>query len=558
MNNKYIASRTVIVTGASGFIGRYFLDSIKESYKVIAIARRSSTEAGVPFHPNVNWVQWDISNKKKINEVMGYIIGKGGADTMVHLAAFYDFEYDDNPAYERINIQGTRNVLELSKKLGVRHFLFASSLTVCNFPPRDQTVSEQTPAEAYFSYAYSKAMGEKMALEYAQFFKCTVIRFAAVYSDWCEFAPLYKFLSLWLSGSWDSRFLAGKGESAISYIHIYDLSSLMLKVIEQYEKMPDYTILLASPDGSTSHYELFHAASRDYFGQSLKPILFPRLFCYPGLLFKQLLGRLYLMSRPYERVWMLKYIDLRLDVSASYTRELLSWDTTPRYHILRRLLFLLEKMKSHPNVWHLRNEAALKTATHRANLLIYENLILEQENILQKVTSYIHAPENIDQFPHYIKLNSIDFQSHLSILFHLLLATVRSGDRSLMLKYIDDVALQRFAEGFQLKEILCVLDLFDETIINILKNKTALSKMSQEIYDYITLTLQLARDEIEDVYENLEHKLSQYRIADMAVLIDNKKREEMIQKLSVFYQDSPEEVEVDTNMDELDSEMFSK
>ena len=117
---------TIIVTGASGFIGRYFLEFIKEDYNVIAIARRSSTEAGIPFHPHINWVQWDIANKRHFYEVLGYVMGKGGADYLVHLAGYYDYEYDDNPEYKRTNITGTQNVMELAKKVNVKHYLFAS------------------------------------------------------------------------------------------------------------------------------------------------------------------------------------------------------------------------------------------------------------------------------------------------------------------------------------------------------------------------------------------------------------------------------------------------
>ncbi|MCK4677461.1 MAG: hypothetical protein KAT48_04960, partial [Bacteroidales bacterium] len=65
--------------------------------------------------------------------------------------------------------------------------------------------------------------------------------------------------------------------------------------------------------------------------------------------------------------------------------------------------------------------------------------------------------------------------------------------------------------------------------------------LEQELYDYISLTLQLARDEIEDVYENLENKLTQYKIADMPLFMDPKKREDFIKKLSAFYQDSTDE-----------------
>jgi len=538
----------VVITGASGFIGRYLLDYLKNDYQIIAIARRSSVEAGVPYHPNVSWVQWDIGNSRMTNEVMGYIYGKGGADYFVHLAAFYDFDYTDNPEYLRTNIIGTKNILELARRINIKHFLFASSLTVTSFKDHPFKVTEESEADAKFHYAVSKRKGEEMVKSYAKYFKCSALRFAAVFSDWCEFAPLYKFLSIWLAKKWDSRILGGKGESAISYIHIYDLTKLILSVFKKNDTLPDWGVYVVSQDGCTSHNELYKIATRDYFGEKVKPVYIPRIMAYPGLVAKNVLAKINLLPEPFERFWMLKYVDMKLDVDASKTRQILDWEPTPRFHILRRMLFLLEKMKSHPNVWNLRNEAALKIVVRRANLVIYENLVMEKDTIHDKFINKIKSPENMEQFKSYLELGVNDLGSIISTVYHLLLASVRSSDRTLMVKYIDDVALERFAKGFHCDEIISFLSLFDKVITGILNDKEEMHSMKQDIYDYISLTLQMASDTIEDIYENLEHKLSRYKIADMPVLLDYRKKEEVIRKLSVFYQDSAtEEMENETN-----------
>ena len=106
--------------GASGFIGRYFMDMVKEHYQIIAIARRSSKEAGIPFHPNIYWIQWDIASKVQLRDVLGIIHERGGADYLLHLAAFYDFDYTDNTAYQRTNVEGTLNVVELARQLNIQ------------------------------------------------------------------------------------------------------------------------------------------------------------------------------------------------------------------------------------------------------------------------------------------------------------------------------------------------------------------------------------------------------------------------------------------------------
>ncbi|MBN3036115.1 MAG: NAD(P)-dependent oxidoreductase [Bacteroidales bacterium] len=528
---------TILLTGASGFIGKYFLDLIKEDYSVIAIARRSSTEAGVPFHPNIRWIQWNIANKVSYNEVMGYIIGRGGADYLVHLAGYYDYEYDENPEYRKTNVDGTRNVLELARYIDVKHFIFASSLAACRFPPRGKVINEQSDADASFAYARSKKAGEEYCREYSRYFTCSAVRFAAVFSDWCEFSPLYQFLQTWLSGRWDARILGGRGESAISYIHIHDLCRLLLRLIRTTSQLPEFGTYIASPDGSTSHRELFHVAIRDYFGRQVAPVFLPKIMAYPGILVKRLLGRMRLSSRSFEKFWMIRYIDQKLHVDSSYTRTVLEWEPLPRYHILRRMIFLLDKMKSHPHEWDLKNEAITRKDAFRPNLMIYEHLIISQDALLKAIHANLTDPANRGVYPHYQELSEKDLQVALSTMYMLLLASVRSGDRGLMRNYIEDIALTRFTMGFEAREMIDAVAVFGRIINEELEKLPGLASLRQHIYDYVGLTIQLALDEIEDVFDKLARKLPHERLSLILSLKDEMERREEIRQLSAIYQE---------------------
>ncbi|MDD3559688.1 MAG: NAD(P)-dependent oxidoreductase, partial [Melioribacteraceae bacterium] len=216
--NLYNRNRTVLITGATGFVGRHFLDNIKDEYKVYALARRSRIVTHIPYHKNVQWLQCDIANKSRLNEVKKFLVEHGGIDYIFHLAAYYDFTYKDNPEYDRTNVEGTKNILELAKDLDVKRFVFISSLAACEFPQEGEVITEKSPPDATFAYARSKKIGEELTQEYSNYFPCTIIRLAAVFSDWCEYAPLYKFLTTWLSKKLESRILAGKGESAVPYL----------------------------------------------------------------------------------------------------------------------------------------------------------------------------------------------------------------------------------------------------------------------------------------------------------------------------------------------------
>lgn len=540
--NLYNRNKTILIIGATGFVGRHFLDNIKEEYKIFALARRSRIESHIPYHKNVRWLQCDIANKDRLIEVKNYLIENGGVDYIFHLAAYYDFTYKDNPEYERTNVEGTKNVLELAKGLNVKRFVFISSLAACEFPKDGEAIIENTPPEATFAYARSKKIGEELTQEYSNHFPCTILRLAAVFSDWCEYAPLYKFLTTWLSKKIESRILAGKGESAVPYLHINDLIGLFRIIIREADNLSRFGIYSASPNGSVSHKELYKIATTYFYGKTLRPIYLPKFLIYPALFIRNIISFLHLTSEEYfERFWMIKYIDKKLNIDSTHTQIALRWQPVPRNEINRRLLFLLEKVKSHPDEWRLKNEAAMKKIARRTNFIIYDHLTDLKEIIVTKIEEQILSPSANKVFERYHKMDFNDFQCYISTVYHLLMATVRSGDRGLMIQYIDDIATRRFAEGFLPKELCATLQLYRETILAELSKIKELSKIQQEVYDYIGLTLQMAIDEVEDHYENLIKKVPAEKIAQSDLLPDCKELQRMIRQLSAFYQISPEE-----------------
>ena len=125
----------LILTGASGFVGRHVLEEICDDWIVYGIARRSQARCGAPTHPNLTWFQVDIGDRDALAGVFGKIREQGGADAVLHLAAHYDFTGEEHPEYFRTNVDGLRNTLDLSALAGVEQFFFSSSVAACELPP---------------------------------------------------------------------------------------------------------------------------------------------------------------------------------------------------------------------------------------------------------------------------------------------------------------------------------------------------------------------------------------------------------------------------------------
>ncbi len=494
---------TILVTGASGFVGRYFVDAIKNEFIIHALARRPQQEIGIPIHQNIKWYLVDIAHRERLEKVFHEIAEAGAVDYVFHLAGYYDFGNEPNPEYQRTNIDGSRNILELTKDLKVKRFIFASSIAACNFPEEGDALTEKSPVDADYPYAWSKREGEKMVAEISELFPCTIVRFAAVFSDWCEYGVLYMFLKTWCSRAWNSKVLGGQGQSAIPFIHINDLINLVRIILQKSDDLPALNYFMASPDGCVTHQELYDLSTRLYFGAPCQSFRMPKWPAMFGIYLRDLFGRL-IGNRPFERPWMMKYIDLKLNVDASITRKTLDWAPKPRRSIMRRLIYLIEHFKGNPTQWHFKNSLALKLVTERPNLAIAAKLESLKPTLIEQIYTHIVNPELGERFPNYKCYDEQTLKWYIEIYYNLLASAVRSGDRMALVNYARFLASIRSREGFSCEEVSNVFLDQCAIIIPELLAQPELKDLEMRVHDSIRLTNQLAVDEIEDAFEAIE------------------------------------------------------
>jgi nucleoside-diphosphate-sugar epimerase len=494
----------ILVTGASGFIGRHFVIAVSEKFRLFCIARRSQKEVGIPYRNTIHWLQTDITKWKDLLNVYEYIKNHGNVDYALHLAGYYDFTQQENPVYEQVNVTATRYLLELSNMLKVKRFIFSSSVAACDFPPKGKALTEESPADGDFPYACSKRQAEMIIKEYSASIPCSIVRLAAVYSDWCEYPMLYMLLKYWLSkNKFMSRVVAGHGESAIPYIHIRDLIKLFLRIIDISDTLPQLGLYIAGPSGSVSHNELFKTATRYYYGHEVKSFRIPKLFAKMGFFVLSFSGWL-IGKEMLEKPWMAEYIDKKLAIDASATYAALGWKPTPRYHILRRLLFLTEKMTGQPKDWTYRNEILLYRPAYRKSTRIYDLLTELREPIIQKIMEEVTKSVIARQFPNYLKMDRELMKWHITLNYQIIAATVRNRERSIIPEFAKEVAFRRHAEGFPVREVKALMMLTGKTMKAFLLKRPELKDSKQRVDDYIVLTTQFASDEFEDAYEILE------------------------------------------------------
>ncbi len=495
----------LLITGASGFIGRQLLEALKEDYHLIGLARSSQLRCGAPFHENISWFQADIAEPEGLAAVFRAVRETGGVEAVIHLAAHYDFSGEKHPEYWRTNVQGLRNVLEECAMMKLRRFIFASSVAACNFPPTDRFITEATPPDGDHIYSETKRIGEEMLAEYDGRIRSCIVRFAALFSDWCEYPPLYCFLDTWLSQAWNSRVLGGKGASAIPYLHLRDAVSFIRKLLHRLDDLDQREVLQASTNGATNHRELFDLATLSYFGERKKPIHMPAFLCRIGVRARDLLGRL-LGNRPFERPWMLKYLDLGLMVDAERTRRRLDWVPRPRLQIKRRIPFLVEHLKTDPVEWHRRNQAAMKEVTIHPNLRVHRLLEKHQEEIRREFVESVRSQDGQARFPTYQQVSAEILDWRFVVVLRHLLNSVRTGEKGIFTAYCRDLAEKRFSQEFAVDEVCGALDTLGRICRHRLIDDTGSKGLEGSIWDHVTMTFQLGCDQVQETYEDLEER----------------------------------------------------
>jgi nucleoside-diphosphate-sugar epimerase len=165
-------SATVLVTGASGFIGRHLVARFLDEPGVTPIAVVHRTTPGFP--PSVRQIAVDLSSR-------GWSERLPAADIIVHLAQSNRYRDFPESALDvtSVNIDATLELADWARSAGVRRFIFASTGNV--YGNSELPRSESDVAEPHTMYAASKRCAELLLGCYTGFYEVVILRLFGVY-----------------------------------------------------------------------------------------------------------------------------------------------------------------------------------------------------------------------------------------------------------------------------------------------------------------------------------------------------------------------------------------
>ena len=169
----------LLVTGGAGFIGSCFVRHIltkHPDYQVINLD--ALTYAGnienlndVKDNPNYKFVHGNICDKRLVRDLISE------CDCVVNFAAesHVDRSITGPVIFIETNVQGTLNLLQASKEIGVERFLQVSTDEVYGTLGKTGYFTETTPLAPNSPYSASKASADMLARAYYETYKMPVL-----------------------------------------------------------------------------------------------------------------------------------------------------------------------------------------------------------------------------------------------------------------------------------------------------------------------------------------------------------------------------------------------
>lgn len=214
-----------LVTGANGFTGSHLVKALqKQGTTVVGLVRKSSNLARLA-DCNLQLIYGDITDRDALETAMT------GVDTVFHTAAYVELGIVNEPEMERVNVEGTRAVLEVAQAVGVSKLVYCSTIGIFG-DTKGRLVNETfTRTQKNFSSAYDRTKYQAQQL---------VDKFAR------DGLPVVSVLPSGIFGADDphfgpvmQQFVKGKlkvwagGDRITGIVHVDDLATAMILAAEK-------------------------------------------------------------------------------------------------------------------------------------------------------------------------------------------------------------------------------------------------------------------------------------------------------------------------------------
>lgn len=340
--------QTILVTGASGFIGSATTERFARPLQVVGFDR-----AGWPHAPKeAECVCVDLTTDRSVQHGLDrvrYAYGERIA-SVIHLAAYYDFSGEPSPKYEQITVRGTERLLRGLQSFQVEQFIFSSTMLVHAPCEPGQRINEDWPLDPKWDYPKSKVETEQLICAQRGSIPAVLLRIAGVYDDRCHSIPLANQMQRIYERKLTSHVFPGNTSHGQAFVHLNDLVEALWLTVQKRGALPAEQVLLIGEDQTLSYDELQHTFARLIHGESWETKEIPKSLAKTGAWIQDHFPG----EEPFIKPWMIDLADDHYALDISRDRTLLGW--SPRHSLRDTLPKMVAALKQDPARFYKYNK----------------------------------------------------------------------------------------------------------------------------------------------------------------------------------------------------------
>ncbi len=234
----------ILVTGGAGFIGSHVADKLVEKGHRVFILDNLSTGKRENINAKAGFIEADITDFPKIEKVFV----KNKFDIVFHLAAQIDVRKSvADPVFDaRTNILSSVNLIEMSRKYGVKKFIFSSTGGAVYGDIQNRPTLENCQEWPLSPYGIAKLSVDKFLNYYNEVhgLKYVSLRYGNVYgprqNHHGEAGVVAIFINKMLGG--EQPIIFGDGTQTRDYVFVDDVALANLLALENFDKVGIYNV----------------------------------------------------------------------------------------------------------------------------------------------------------------------------------------------------------------------------------------------------------------------------------------------------------------------------
>ncbi len=344
----------VLITGAVGNIGGSLARALRKHYRIIGLDR-SAGDTDYPI------IQVDLTDKKSVTDALARIGTEHGRQiaSIVHLAAFFDFSGEDQPEYQVVNVDGSRNLMQALQAFDVEQFVYSGTMLVHQPVRPGERIDERRAIQPGWVYPKSKAEAERAISSERGDIPVVYLHLAGLYDERTSVPTFANQIARIYERDFQSHLYSGDTDAGQAMIHRDDMIDAFVRTIDRRSQFAGETVILVGEPDAIGYDDLQDQLGCLIHGENeWRTMRVPSTLAGVGAWVQDKVepvipDAIDQGERPFIQPFMTRMASDHYALDISRARALLGWE--PKHRFEDELPAIVATLKADPAGWYEAN-----------------------------------------------------------------------------------------------------------------------------------------------------------------------------------------------------------